>query len=56
MNYKLSLSNLQAIARKMVTDVCSPRKEVKLSSKPDYVDRTLLRAKKLVAKLHCLAE
>jgi hypothetical protein len=51
MNRTLSLSDLQNIKRKMALAVGIPKKDVKLTPKPDFVDLTLERAHRLSLKL-----
>lgn len=51
MNRTLNLEQLREIARKSAKNGGFQRNDVKLSSKMDIVDRTMVRARNLVKKL-----
>ena len=48
---KLSLSELKEISRKYFKKRSYERPIIKLSTKPDFVDKTLIKAEKLIIKL-----
>lgn len=50
MNKKLSLSDFQRIASEAIQRGHFLKKEVRISSKPDYVDRALERAEKILKR------